>query len=181
VLDTIARARPARAALAATLALGLLAWLGVRGAQAFDQRRHLELARAVTTAPDVVTRELTAVGAGASEGMRARIQYRPGTWLTVVTLQGLRPTSGRERYLVFLHNWTGWLLAGAAEPDAHGGAQVRFAGDLRPPTIFEVIVTRGADDASSDPHGTLLLHWFDASLAPRRAVPFDFAREGRPG
>lgn len=172
---TIARLRPARAALA-LLTLALLAWLGVRGAQAFDQRRHVELAREVTTAPNAATRELTAVGAGARDGVRGRMQYRPGTWLTVVSLQGLPPTSGHERYLVFLRNWTGWLLAGAVEPDRRGDAQVRFAADLRPPTIFEAIVMRASDDASSDPHGTPLLHWFDASLAPRRAIPFDFAR-----
>jgi hypothetical protein len=174
VPDTIARLRLARAVLAVLALALLLAWLGVRASQAFDQRRHVELARQVTTAPNTVTRELTTMGTGAREGVRGRLQYRPGTWLTVVSLQGLPPTSGHERYLVFLHNWTGWLLAGAVEPDRRGDAQVRFAGDLRPPTIFEAIVMRASDDASSDPHGTPLLHWFDASLAPRRAIPFDF-------
>ncbi len=177
MLRTIARTRPATAALA-IVALAVLALLGVRGSQAFDERRHAALAREVTTAPNVVTRELPPVGAGRRDGMRGRMQYRPGTWLTVVSLRGLPPTSGHERYLVFLHNWTGWLLAGAVGGDARGDAQVRFAADLRPPTIFEVIVTRDADDASSDPHGAPLLHGFDASLAPERAVPFDFVRAG---
>ena len=175
MLHTITRPRLARATLSLAL-LALLALLGVRGAQAFDHRRQIALAREVTSARDTVTRQLPQVGAGQREGVRGRLQYRPGTWLTVVSLQGLRPTSGRERYLVFLRNWTGWLLAGAVSGDAHGDAQVRFAADLRPPTIFEAIVTRASDNAASDPHGTPLLHWFDASLAPRRTVPFDFAR-----
>jgi hypothetical protein len=175
VLHTIARPRLARAALG-LIALAAVAGLGVRGAQAFDRQRHLALAREVTTAPDTVTQELPPAGAGRVEGVRGRLQYRPGTWLTVVSLQGLPPTAGHERYLVFLHNWTGWLLAGAVRGDARGNAQVRFAADLRPPTIFEAIVTRATDNASSDPHGTPMLHWFDASLAPKRTVPFDFAR-----
>jgi hypothetical protein len=177
VAHTIARQRLARAALA-VVALGAVAGLGARGAHAFDRQRQVALAREVTAAPDTVTRELPPVGTGQREGVRGRLQYRPGTWLTVVSLRGLPPTSGRERYLVFLHNWTGWLLAGAVSSDPHGAAQVRFAGDLRPPTIFEAIVTRATDNASNDPHGTPVLHWFDASLAPKRAVPFDFARGG---
>jgi hypothetical protein len=173
VLHTIPRSRPVRAALGVLALVALLAWLGVRGAQAFDQRRHAALAREVTTAPDRVTRKLSAIGAGKRAGMRVRgvLQYRPGTWLTVVSLQGLPPTTGHVRYLVFLHNWTGWSLAGAVAADRRGNAQVRFAAEPRPPTIFEVVVSRAADDASSDPHGTPLLYWFDASLAPRRTVP----------
>jgi hypothetical protein len=172
VLRAIARPTLARGALGAA-ALALLTLLGVRGAQAFDQRRHIELARQVTTAGNTVTRQLPPVGAGERAGVRGRLQYRPGTWLTVVTLSGLPPTSGHERYLVFLHNWTGWQLAGAVRGDARGDAEVRYAGDLRPPTIFEVVVARDADDASSDPHGAPLLHWFDASLAPPRTIPYD--------
>jgi hypothetical protein len=38
------------------------------------------------------------------------------------------------------------------------------------------VVTRAVDDATSVPHGQPVLHWFDGSLGPRRAVPFDFAR-----
>jgi hypothetical protein len=171
VLHTIARTRPARVALGVLALAALLAWLGVRGAQAFDQRRHAALAREVTTAPDRVTRTLSAIGAGERAGERGRLQYRPGTWLTVVSLQGLPPTSGRERYLVFLHNWTGWSLAGAVRGDQRGDAQLRFGAEPRPPTIFEVVVTRAADDASSDPHGAPVLYWFDASLAPKRAIP----------
>jgi len=175
VLRTIARPRLAAAVLG-IVALALLAWLAVRGAEAFDQRRHAALARQVTTGADTVTRELPAIGAGRRGGVRGRLQYRPGTWLTVVSLRGLPVTSGRERYLVFLHNWSGWMLAGAVSADARGDAQVRFAAEPRPSSIFEVIVTRTTDDASSDPHGTPVLHWFDASLAPKRTVPFDFTR-----
>ncbi|HZD68848.1 MAG TPA: hypothetical protein VFA45_08005 [Actinomycetes bacterium] len=162
--------------VAAVLGMAALALLAVRGAEAFDQRRHAALAREVTRAADTVTRQLPAVGAGARDGVRGRLQYRPRTWLSVVSLEGLPATGGRERYLVFLHNWSGWMLAGAVSADARGQAQVRFGGEPRPPSIFEVIVTRAVDDASSDPHGTPVLHWFDASLAPRRAVPFDFDR-----
>jgi hypothetical protein len=105
-----------------------------------------------------------------------RLSYRPGTWLTVVDLRGLPPVSGKERYLVFLRNWAGWTLAGAARPDASGTAQVRSAAEPRPPTIFEVVVTRAVDDATSVPHGQPVLHWFDPDLGPPKARPFDFAR-----
>ena len=105
-----------------------------------------------------------------------RLSYRPGTWLSVVELEGLDPVAGDERYLVFLRNWAGWTLAGAARPGADGTAQVRSAAEPRPPTIYEVVVTRGVDDATSVPHGQPVLQWFDASLAPPKARQFDFAR-----
>ena len=105
-----------------------------------------------------------------------RLSYRPGTWLSVVELEGLGPVAGDERYLVFLRNWAGWTLAGAATPGADGTAQVRSAAEPRPPTIYEVVVTRGVDDATSVPHGQPVLHWYDASLAPPKAWQFDFAR-----
>ena len=105
-----------------------------------------------------------------------RLAYRPGTWLTVVELRALEPVAGDERYLVFLRNWAGWTLAGAARPDADGAAQVRSAAEPRPPTIYEVVVTRAVDDATSVPHGQPVLHWYDGSIAPPRARPFDFAR-----
>jgi hypothetical protein len=95
--------------------------------------------------------------------------------LSVVDLQGLAPVAGDERYLVFLRNWAGWTLAGAARPRADGTAQVRSAAEPRPPTIYEVVVTRAVDDATSVPHGQPVLQWFDAFLAPPRARPFDFA------
>jgi len=174
VPHTTRRSRLARPALA-VLALGLLVWLGARGARAFDRPRHVALAREVTGAPDVVTRDLPATAGGAHAHVSGRLQYRPGVWLSVVTLEGLPPVRGRERYLVFLRNWAGWSLAAAAAPDARGQAQVRFAAEPRPPTIFEAIVTRAPDDASSVPHGTPVLHWFDASLAPRHVNPFNFA------
>jgi hypothetical protein len=104
------------------------------------------------------------------------LTYRPGTWLSVVELRGLDPVADDERYLVFLRNWTGWTLAGAARPGADGSARVRSAAEPRPPTIYEVVVTRAVDDATSVPHGTPVLHWYDGSLAPPRAIPFDFAR-----
>jgi hypothetical protein len=94
----------------------------------------------------------------------------------VVDLRGLDPVAGDERYLVFLRNWAGWTLAGAARPGPDGGAQVRSAAEPRPPTIYEVVVTRAVDDATSIPHGQPLLQWFDASLGPPKARPFDFAR-----
>ena len=66
------------------------------------------------------------------------------------------------------------MLAGAASPAADGRAQLRFAAEPRPPGIFEVVVTRGVDDASVAPHGVPMLHWFGASVAPKGARPFDF-------
>jgi hypothetical protein len=94
----------------------------------------------------------------------------------VVDLEGLDPVAGHERYLVFLRNWAGWTLAGATRPGPDGVAQVRSAAEPRPPTIYEVIVTRAVDDATSIPHGQPVLQWFDASLAPPKARKFDFAR-----
>jgi hypothetical protein len=94
----------------------------------------------------------------------------------VVELEGLDPVAGDERYLVFLRNWAGWTLAGAARPGSDGTAQVRSAAEPRPPTIYEVVVTRAVDEATSVPHGEPLLHWFDGSIAPPRARQFDFAR-----
>jgi hypothetical protein len=105
-----------------------------------------------------------------------QLTYRPGTWLSVVELEGLEPVSGDERYLVFLRNWAGWTLAGAARPGPDGDAQVRSAAEPRPPTIYEVVVTRAVDDATSVPHGEPVLTWFDASLGPPRARPFNFAK-----
>jgi hypothetical protein len=105
-----------------------------------------------------------------------RLAYRPGTWLSVVDLQGLEPVAGDERYLVFLRNWAGWTLAGATRPGPDGTAQVRSGAEPRPPTIYEVIVTRAVDDATSVPHGQPVLQWFDGSLGPPKARKFDFAR-----
>jgi hypothetical protein len=156
-----------------------IAWLGFRATQAFDQNRHAAQAAAVLSAPDLVTHPLPPVPAAPSTpDLRAsgQLAYRPGTWLSVVELRGLAPAAGNERYLVFLRNWAGWTLAGAARPGADGTAQVRSAAEPRPRTIYEVVVTRGVDDATSVPHGQPVLHWFDRSLGPPRAIPFDFAR-----
>jgi hypothetical protein len=105
-----------------------------------------------------------------------RFSYRPGTWLSVVDLEGLDPVAGDERYLVFLRNWAGWTLVGAARPGVDGTAQVRSGAEPRPRTVYEVVVTRAVDDATSIPHGQPVLQWFDASLGPPRARRFDFAR-----
>jgi hypothetical protein len=150
-----------------------VAWLGFRAVRAFDQDRHAAEAAAVLAAPDTVSRRLPPVPTGHASG---RLAYRPGTWLSVVDLRGLDPVGGDERYLVFLRNWAGWTLAGAVRPGADGSAQVRSAAEPRPPTIYEVVVTRGVDDATSVPHGRPVLHWFDGSLGPPRARQFDFAR-----
>jgi hypothetical protein len=119
---------------------------------------------------------LGGVHSPSATGAGGQFSYRPGTWLSVVDLRGLDPVAGDERYLVFLRNWAGWTLAGAARPGPDGGAQVRSAAEPRPPTIYEVVVTRAVDDATSIPHGQPLLQWFDASLGPPKARPFDFAR-----
>jgi hypothetical protein len=151
-----------------------VAWLGFRAVRAFDQDRHAADAAAVLAAPDKVTYQLPPVASRPAPG--GRLSYRPGTWLSVVDLRGLDPIAGDERYLVFLRNWAGWTLAGAARPGPDGTAQVRSAAEPRPPTIYEVVVTRAVDDATSVPHGQPVLHWFDASLAPPKARRFDFAR-----
>jgi hypothetical protein len=91
-------------------------------------------------------------------------------------MRGLEPVTGDDRYLVFVRNWAGWTLAGAARPNADGTAQVRSAAEPKPPTVYEVVVTWGVDDATSVPHGQPVLHWFDGSLGPPRAVPFNFTR-----
>ena len=156
-----------------------VAWLGFRAVQAFDQDRHADQAAAVLSAPDKVTYRLLPVPAapsGPDIGPTGRFAYRPGTWLSVVDLQGLEPAAGDARYLIFLRNWAGWTLAGAARPGPDGTAQVRSGAEPRPPTIYEVVVTWGVDDATSVPHGQPVLHWYDGSLGPPRAVPFDFAR-----
>ena len=161
------------------LLVAAVAWLGFRAVQAFDQDGHAAAAAAVLAAPDRVTHDLPPIPASPARpdiGPTGRLVYRPGTWLSVVDLEGLEPVAGDERYLVFLRNWAGWTLAGAATPGPDGEAQVRSAAEPRPPTIYEVVVTRAVDDATSVPHGQPELHWFDASLGPPRAVPFDFAR-----
>ena len=169
---------PRRLVVVLALVVGV-AWLGFRAVQAFDQDRHAAEAAAVLAAPDKVTRDLPPIPAVPSRpdiGAGGRLSYRPGTWLSVVDLRGLDPVAGDERYLVFLRNWAGWTLAGAARPGADGTAQVRSAAEPRPPTIYEVVVTQAVDDATSVHHGQPVLHWFDASLAPPKARQFDFAR-----
>ncbi|HYJ73052.1 MAG TPA: hypothetical protein VE265_11330 [Actinomycetota bacterium] len=180
-----------------------VAWLGFQAVRAFDQDRHAREAAAVLSAPDTVTHPLAAApaapdgrtspsnpdaGAPEREGNRqpgealdavhspgGRFSHRPGTWLSVVELEGLDQVAGDERYLVFLRNWAGWTLAGAARPGPDGTAQVRSAAEPRPATVYEVVVTRAVDDATSIPHGQPVLQWFDASLGPPRARRFDFA------
>ncbi len=176
-------ARPARSvpviAIAGVLILALVAFLAVRGRFAFDQRRHLEAAAKVLAAPDVVTSVLPPTAAGRAQGISGTLRFRPRGRLSVLTFRGLPPVVGHERYLVFLQNHGGWLLAGAALPDANGNAEIRFAAEPRPITIYEVVVTRDVDDATSLPHGAPLLHWFGSAVAPRGAVPFDF--DAQPG
>jgi hypothetical protein len=165
--------RGPRLALVALLVVAV-AWLGFRAVRAFDQDRHKAEAAAVLAAPDTVTHQLPPIPSAA--GVEGQLSYRPETWLTVVDLRGLEPVAGDERYLVFLRNWAGWTLAGAAKPGPDGEAQLRSAAEPRPPTIYEVVVTRAVDDATSVPHGEPLLHRFDRSIAPPRARQFDFAR-----
>jgi hypothetical protein len=168
----------ARLAVLVLLAVALV-WLGLRAVRGFDQDRHTAEATAVLAAPDKVTYELPPVPALSSRpdvGPSGRFSYRPGTWLSVIDLEGLEPVTGDERYLVFLRNWAGWTLAGAARPGPGGDAQVRSRAEPRPPTIYEVVVTAAVDDATSIPHGEPVLRWFDASRGPPRARPFDFAK-----
>ena len=106
---------------------------------------------------------------------QGRFSYRPGTWLSVVDLEGLEPVAGDERYLVFLRNWAGGRLAGRPGPGRTGPPR---SGRGRAPAADDL---RGGgdqavDDATSIPHGQPVLQWFDASLGPPRARPFDFAK-----
>ena len=164
------------ARLAALLLVVAVGWLGFRAVAAFDQDRHAAEAAAVVGAPDAVHHRLPPVPGAPVAGATGELRYRPDTWLTVVDLRGLAPVTGGERYLVFLRNWAGWTLAGAARPDSGGTAQVRSAAEPRPASIYEVVVARAVDDATSVPHGQPVLHWFEPSLAAPRARPFDFAR-----
>jgi hypothetical protein len=164
------------ARLAALLLVVAVGWLGSRAVAAFDQDRHAAEAAAVVGAPDAVHHRLPPVPGAPVAGATGELRYRPDTWLTVVDLRGLAPVTGGERYLVFLRNWAGWTLAGATAPGPGGAAQVRSGAEPRPPTIYEVIVTRAVDDATSVPHGEPVLQWFDASLGPPKARKFDFAR-----
>ena len=169
---------PRRLVLVVVLVVAV-AWLGFRAVQAFDQDRHAAQAAAVLAAPDKVAYDLLPVPGFPSRpdiGPSGRFVYRPGTWLSVVDLRGPGPEADNGRYLVFLRNWAGWTLAGAATPGPDGEAQVRSAAEPRSRTIYEVVVTRAVDDATSVPHGEPLLHWFDGSIAPPRARQFDFAR-----
>jgi hypothetical protein len=169
--------RGARLALVLLLAVLTAGWLGLRAVRAFDQRRHLAEAAAVVAAPDAVTHRIPPVpGRPQVADAGGELAYRPGEWLTVIRLHGLAPVAGRERYLVFMRNYWGWVLAGAVHPDPAGDAELRSASEPKPPTIYEVVVTRGVDDATSVPHGEPVLHWYDPSNAPRKAAPFDFAR-----
>jgi hypothetical protein len=168
--------RGARLALVLLLALAV-GWLGFRAVRAFDQDRYRAQAAAVFAAPDAVAYRLPPVpGRPQVAAAGGELRYRPGEWLTVIRLHGLAPVSGRERYLVFMRNYYGWVLAGALHPDAAGDAELRSATEPKPPTIYEVVVTRGLDDATSVPHGEPVLHWYDPTNAPPRAGPFDFAR-----
>ena len=152
-----------------------VAWLGFQAVRAFDQDRHAREAAAVLSAPDTVTHQLPGGVLPGATGASGRFSHRPGTWLSVVDLEGLDPVTGDERYLVFVRNWAGWTLAGATTPGPDGTAQVRSAAEPRPATVYEVVVTRAVDDATSIPHGQPVLQWFDASLGPPRARRFDFA------
>ena len=106
--------RGPRLAVVALLVVAV-AWLGFRAVRAFDVDRHTAEAAAVLSAPDTVTHPAPP-DPGAWAGVEGQLSYRPETWLSVVDLQGLEPVAGDERYLVFLRNWAGWTLAGAARP-----------------------------------------------------------------
>ena len=173
--------RPARAPARGRLVVAVLlvvaaGWLGFRAVRACDQDRNAAAAAAVAEAPDAVGRPLAPVpGSAAAAGAGGELRYRPGTRLTVVDLRGLAPVAGDERYLVFVRSWAGWTLAGAVSPRPDGTARVSSAAEPKPTSLFEVVVTRAVDDATSVPHGRPVLQWYDASLASPRARKFEFA------
>jgi hypothetical protein len=165
-----------RARLGLLLLLAALAvWLGLRAVVGFAVARHRAEAARVLHAPDLRSVDLAPVSAARAAGVGGSFQYRQDGWLSVVRLRGLAPVGGDERYLVFLRNWGDWTLAGAARPGPGGDAEVRFAAEPRPRTVYEVIVTRDVDNAVNFPHGVPLLHWYDPSRAPRDKRPFDFS------
>jgi hypothetical protein len=169
--------RDTRLALVLLLVVLAVGWLGLRAVRAFDQQRRLAQAAAMVAAPDVVVHRIPPVpGRPRVADAGGELAYRPKEWLTVIRLHGLAPVAGHERYLVFMRNYWGWVLAGAVHPDAAGDAELRSASEPRPPTPSEVVVTRGVDDATSVPHGEPVLHWYEPTIAPRKAAPFDFAR-----
>jgi hypothetical protein len=169
--------RDTRLALVLLLVVLAVGWLGLRAVRAFDQQRRLAQAAAMVAAPDVVVHRIPPVpGRPRVADAGGELAYRPKEWLTVIRLHGLAPVAGHERYLVFMRNYWGWVLAGAVHPDAAGEDEMRSASETRPPTIYEVVVTRGVDDATSVPHGEPVLHWYEPTIAPRKAAPFDFAR-----
>src|SRR4029453_19090391 len=120
-----------------------VAWLGFRAVQAFDQDRRAAQAAAGLAAPDKVTHDLLPVPVFPSRpdiGPSGRFVYRPRAWLSVVDLRGPGPEADNGRYLVFLRNWAGWTLAGAARPAADGTAQIPFRGGPPPPPIHHGVV-----------------------------------------
>ena len=113
----------ARLVLLALLAVAVV-WLGFRAVRAFDQDDNAAGAAAVLSAPDKVTYRLAPVpdgraapsppddGAPEREGSPqpgtvrdgvhspgGQLTYRPGTWLTVVDLEGLEPVDGEVQKL----------------------------------------------------------------------------------
>ena len=181
-----------------------VAWLGFQAVRAFDPERHAREAAAVLSAPDTVTHPLAAAQAhdcrharhpqtrmpGPPNGRVAvrpegraldavhspggRFSHRPGTWLSVVELEGLDQVAEDERYLVFLQ--LGRVDAGRGGPGGPDGtAQVRSAAEPRPATVYEVVVTRAVDDATSIPTASRCCSGSTPSLGPPRARRFDFA------
>ncbi len=176
----MALSRRTRLALTVVLAAALAAWLGLRAAAQLDPARHARQAAAVLHAPDRITHRLPPERPPSAGGVTGSFAFRRAGWLSVVSLDGLAPVAGRDRYLVFLHNRDQWVLAGAVGADARGHAQVRFGAEPRPRTVYEVVVTRGVDDASNVPHGTPLLHWMDPRAIAAGAKRYDFTNVVEP-
>ncbi len=174
-----------------------VAWLGFRAVRAFDQDRHAAAAAAVLSAPDSVSYQLPRPGVtptgtarvperegSPQPGAASGAVHTPGDGLPTGLGPGCRwwtwrgSTPWPETSGIWCSCATGragrW--PGPARPRPDGTAQVRSGAEPRPPTIFEVMVTRAVDDATSVPHGQPVLQWFDASLGPPRARPFDFAK-----
>jgi hypothetical protein len=189
-MDTIRRSPRVRAGALAVLALLVTMVLGVRLQWAFDTDRYRaaaaqiidppthEIASEIVTYPLHVPQQLSfaqgtlastdAHDAAGRDGQGSgtpppsgELRYRLDHWLSVVSLHDLPKLAEGERYLVFLRSMSGWVLAGAATPDADGEAQVRFGADPQPEHVFEVLVTSDVDDADSVPHGTPVLHWIN--------------------
>ena len=155
-----------------------VAWLGFQAVRAFDQDRHAREAAAVLAAPDTVTHPLPPAPGGVPDAVTAPAagsRTGPGPGCRWWSWRVSNRSPGTSGIWCSCATGPGGRWPGRPGPGPTGTAQVRSAAEPRPATVYEVVVTRAVDDATSIPHGQPVLQWFDASLGPPRARRFDFA------